>query len=49
MFMQQNKPTPEEKAQQRRKTWNGFASFFFTVIAIRVAPFVIEYSSKFSK
>ncbi|EXX51477.1 hypothetical protein RhiirA5_358947 [Rhizophagus irregularis] len=49
MFIQPNKPTPEEREDQRKKTWNSFTSFVITVIVIRVAPFVIDYASKFSR
>lgn len=39
MFIQPNKPTPEEREDQRRKTRNGFTSFVITVIVIRVGKF----------
>ncbi|KAL1923970.1 uncharacterized protein VTP21DRAFT_7005 [Calcarisporiella thermophila] len=49
MFMPQAPPklTEEEKAENRRRTLNAISNFVKIVVAIRIAPYAIEYAKQY--
>ncbi|KAI8141315.1 hypothetical protein BJV82DRAFT_715187 [Fennellomyces sp. T-0311] len=48
MFMpQQPKLTPEQKAMLRQRTVGTVSNFVTVVLALRAAPFALEYVKKF--